>query len=123
MGFAFGPVNGLTAVSSFIVLPSSLDRGARGKRATRQTAAPTRRKKTAQGKEISGRPQGHALGHESQNKSSPEGAKDADALYGEFKAKGVKITRAICDQPYGCRDFDVEDCNGYRLCFGKNLDG
>ena len=41
---------------------------------------------------------------------------DADALYGEFTAKGVKITRGICDQPYGCRDFDVEDCNGYRLC-------
>lgn len=21
-----------------------------------------------------------------------------------------------------CRDFEVEDCNGYRLCFGKDLD-
>ena len=90
MGFAFGPVNGRTAVSSFIVLPSSLDRGARGKRATRQTAAPTRRKKTAQGKEISGRPQGHALGHESQNKSSPEGAKDADALPKGWRRVAVK---------------------------------
>jgi predicted enzyme related to lactoylglutathione lyase len=48
---------------------------------------------------------------------------DADALYGEFTAKGVKITRAICDQPYGCRDFDVEDCNGYRLCFGHDSQG
>ena len=48
---------------------------------------------------------------------------DADALYGEFTAKGVKITRGICDQPYGCRDFDVEDCNGYRLCFGHNMEG
>lgn len=43
---------------------------------------------------------------------------DADALNKEFKSKGVKVTRDICDQPYGCRDFDVEDCNGYRLCFG-----
>lgn len=43
---------------------------------------------------------------------------NADALYAEFKAKGVKIAREICNQPYGCRDFDVEDCNGYRLCFG-----
>jgi predicted enzyme related to lactoylglutathione lyase len=43
---------------------------------------------------------------------------DADALHAEFKSKGVKITRGICDQHYGCRDFDVEDCNGYRLCFG-----
>ena len=45
---------------------------------------------------------------------------DADALYRELTAKGVKIARPICDQPYGCRDFDVEDCNGYRLCFGHN---
>ena len=46
---------------------------------------------------------------------------DADALYGEFKTKGIKIARDICDQPYGNRDFDVEDCNGYRLCFGSDL--
>ena len=46
---------------------------------------------------------------------------DADALYAEFKSKGVTIARDICDQPYGCRDFDVEDCNGYRLCFGHDL--
>ena len=45
---------------------------------------------------------------------------DADSLCAEFKAKGVKIPRDICDQPYGCRDFDVEDCNGYRLCFGRD---
>jgi predicted enzyme related to lactoylglutathione lyase len=46
---------------------------------------------------------------------------NADALYAEFKSKGVIIARGICDQPYGCRDFDVDDCNGYRLCFGQNL--
>jgi predicted enzyme related to lactoylglutathione lyase len=46
---------------------------------------------------------------------------NADVLIREFKAKGVKITRDICDQPYGCRDFDVEDCNGYRLCFGHDI--
>jgi len=48
---------------------------------------------------------------------------DADALYAEFKTKGVKIARDICDQPYGTRDFDVEDCNGYRLCFGSDIGG
>ena len=47
---------------------------------------------------------------------------DADALHAEFTAKGVKIARGLCDQPYGCREFDVEDCNGYRLCFGANLE-
>jgi predicted enzyme related to lactoylglutathione lyase len=48
---------------------------------------------------------------------------DADALHAEFVAKGVKIARGLCDQPYGCRDFDVEDCNGYRLCFGHDTEG
>ena len=46
---------------------------------------------------------------------------DADALYAEYKAKGVRITRDICDQPYNCRDFDVEDLNGYIICFGHDL--
>jgi predicted enzyme related to lactoylglutathione lyase len=48
---------------------------------------------------------------------------DADALYAEFRSRGVRIAREICDQPYGCRDFDVEDCNGYRLGFGHDTEG
>ena len=48
---------------------------------------------------------------------------NADALYDEFKGKGVKIASEICNQHYGCRDFDVEDCNGYRLCFGQDMEG
>jgi len=47
---------------------------------------------------------------------------DVDALCAEFESKGVKITRDICDQPYGCCEFDVEDCNGYRLCFGQDME-
>jgi catechol 2,3-dioxygenase-like lactoylglutathione lyase family enzyme len=46
---------------------------------------------------------------------------DADALYAEYKAAGVRIARDICDQPYNCRDFDVEDPNGYIVCFGQDL--
>jgi predicted enzyme related to lactoylglutathione lyase len=46
---------------------------------------------------------------------------DADALQKEYAAKGVKIVRGICDQPYGMRDFDILDCNGYRLCFGHDI--
>ncbi|MEA3245908.1 MAG: VOC family protein [Gemmatimonadota bacterium] len=48
---------------------------------------------------------------------------DADALFAEFKAAGAMIVRDIGDRPYGCRDFDVEDCDGYRLCFGHDLEG
>jgi len=43
---------------------------------------------------------------------------DADALHEEFTQRGVRIARGICDQEYGNRDFDIEDCNGYRICFG-----
>ena len=46
---------------------------------------------------------------------------NVDALYAELLSKGAQITRSICDQPYGCRDFDVLDCNGYRLCFGQDI--
>jgi len=46
---------------------------------------------------------------------------DADALCEEFERKGVTIARPICDQPYGCRDFDILDCNGYTLCFGHSF--
>ena len=43
---------------------------------------------------------------------------DADALHAEFKARSVTIARELCDQMYNCRDFEIDDCNGYRLCFG-----
>jgi predicted enzyme related to lactoylglutathione lyase len=46
---------------------------------------------------------------------------DADALLNEFLSRGVQIARDICDQPYECRDFDVVDLNGYRLCFGHDI--
>jgi len=47
---------------------------------------------------------------------------NADALHAEYRSRGVKIVRDIRDRPYGCRDFVVDDCNGYRLCFGHLLD-
>jgi predicted enzyme related to lactoylglutathione lyase len=46
---------------------------------------------------------------------------DADRLHAEFRERGVTIARGLCDQPYGNRDFDIEDCNGYRLCFGHDI--
>jgi hypothetical protein len=46
---------------------------------------------------------------------------DAKALHDEFASKGVKIARGLCEQEYGNLDFDVEDMNGYRLCFGSDL--
>jgi predicted enzyme related to lactoylglutathione lyase len=45
---------------------------------------------------------------------------DADALHAEYSAAGVTVVRPPFDQPYGCRDFEVVDPNGYRLCFGHD---
>lgn len=62
--------------------------------------------------------------------ADPEGAAwdayvwvdDADRLYQQYQAAGVKIARPLCDREYGCRDFEIEDLNGYRLCFGHNIE-
>lgn len=47
---------------------------------------------------------------------------DADALAAELKSRGARIVRGLCDQEYRCRDFEVEDADGYRLCFGHDLE-
>ena len=42
-----------------------------------------------------------------------------DEYCNELKNKGVKIIVDIKDQPYGIRDFTVEDINGYKLTFNQ----
>jgi uncharacterized glyoxalase superfamily protein PhnB len=42
---------------------------------------------------------------------------DIDEYYNELKNKGVKILVDIKDEPYGIRDFTVEDIDGYKLTF------
>ena len=44
---------------------------------------------------------------------------DIDEYYHELKKKGVKIAVDIKDEPYGIRDFTVEDINGYNLTFNQ----
>jgi len=44
---------------------------------------------------------------------------DADALYAEAKANGGKFDQQPTTQPYGMRDFTIEDPNGYLLIFGS----
>ena len=44
---------------------------------------------------------------------------DVDALHSGLVSRGASVARELCDQPYGCRGFDVLDPNGYRLCFGQ----
>jgi len=42
---------------------------------------------------------------------------DIDEYYNELKNKGVRIVVDIKDEPYGIRDFTVEDIDGYKLTF------
>ena len=44
---------------------------------------------------------------------------DVKALHAELTAKGANIARGLCEQEYGCVEFDVEDNNGYRISFGQ----
>lgn len=43
---------------------------------------------------------------------------DADALHAEFAANGAKIDYGPCDQPYGCREFGIQDLDGHDIGFG-----
>ncbi len=44
---------------------------------------------------------------------------DIDEYYQELKRRRVKIAVDIADEPYGIRDFTVEDINGYQLTFNQ----
>lgn len=46
---------------------------------------------------------------------------DADALFEEYTSRGVKIFRKLQDEPYGLRDFTIEDPFGHRIVFGAEL--
>jgi len=48
---------------------------------------------------------------------------DIDEYYTELKNRGVKIAVDIKDEPFGIRDFTVEDINGYQLTFNQRLQG
>ncbi len=44
---------------------------------------------------------------------------DVDSLYQEYLNNGVNIIRNLELTDYGNRDFEIEDNNGYILCFGQ----
>ena len=47
---------------------------------------------------------------------------DVDELHAELKANGVELWGEPEDRDYGMRDFIALDNNGYRLCFGRDLE-
>ena len=42
---------------------------------------------------------------------------DIDEYYEELKRKSVKVVEDIKDEPFGVRDFTIEDIDGYKLTF------
>jgi len=46
---------------------------------------------------------------------------DALALCAELKATGAKVVREPGDTVYDMREFEVEDINGYALCFAQDV--
>lgn len=47
------------------------------------------------------------------------GVTDATSLHAEFLARGARVTKPLGDRPWWCRDFYVEDVDGYILCFSE----
>ncbi len=46
---------------------------------------------------------------------------DVDALFERAERKGVDIADAPSDRPWGMREFNAVDLNGYKIRFGQNL--
>jgi len=44
---------------------------------------------------------------------------DADQLCRELRERGATIDYGPCDQPYGCREFGIQDLDGYDIGFGQ----
>jgi len=46
---------------------------------------------------------------------------DVDRLHAEFETVDGAVPGPLCDQPYGCRDFDLVDPDGHCIAFGQDL--
>src|SRR5262249_28420139 len=46
---------------------------------------------------------------------------DVDFLHQELRSRGATIKQSPRDAPYGLREMEVEDLNGYRIAFGELL--
>ncbi len=42
-----------------------------------------------------------------------------EALYEELQSRGARITTPLGQRPWACKDFSVEDVDGYILCFSE----
>jgi hypothetical protein len=44
---------------------------------------------------------------------------DVNALYEEFRERGVEIVEGPIKRIYNCTEITVKDCNGFQLVFGE----
>ena len=49
--------------------------------------------------------------------------RNLDALFEAYRSRGVDIVSAPRDRPWGLRQFEVRDCNGYILIFAAEFGG
>jgi len=47
------------------------------------------------------------------------GVRGIETLFDELKSKGANIIRSLELRPWGCKDFYVDDADGYILCFSE----
>ena len=46
---------------------------------------------------------------------------DVDALYAEYCENGVGVEQELKSHEHGMREFEIVDCNGFRLRFGQYI--
>ncbi|MBZ0166116.1 MAG: bleomycin resistance protein [Candidatus Omnitrophica bacterium] len=44
---------------------------------------------------------------------------DVETLYAEMTTAGARIDYELCDQPWGCREFGIQDLDGHDIAFGQ----
>lgn len=44
-----------------------------------------------------------------------------DDLYEELTQRGARVTKPLDERPWSCKDFYVEDLDGYILCFSEQI--
>lgn len=47
------------------------------------------------------------------------GVRGIETLFDELKSRGAHIIRTLEERPWACKDFYIEDPDGYLLCFSE----
>jgi uncharacterized glyoxalase superfamily protein PhnB len=67
-------------------------------------------------------PEGRAHRKQHEHLDAYIGVTGVDALYEELQSRGARITKSLAERPWRCKDFYVEDADGYVLCFSELME-